>query len=126
MQYYKTDISKVLDKYKSDSIDREEAIRQACLAYDKEVAAPDADIVARREAFKERMTAYLDKYPQDIVNKFFEYWTSFKTPKSKLMLFEQQKSFNMGMRIATWYTNAQKFSRNTAMAKVVERRGYGK
>lgn len=111
MKYFKTDIAKVLESYKQDDISLEEAVQKACVAYDKEVSNPtEESIEDRRAAFKDRIRPFAEVYPAAMLEKFYTYWTGFKTPQAKLMEFEKAKTFNMAMRLRTWQENQKKFA----------------
>lgn len=118
MNIFVKDIEKILDKFKEGILDKEQAVREACLAFDKEMDNPSGDSVeTRMEQFKERMKPFAGQYPADMLAKFFDYWTGFKTPKSRQMHFEKQKTFKMGLRLKTWHENQIKFSRTIAMQR---------
>lgn len=122
MRYYKTDITKVLEGYKAGEYTLELAVQMACVAFEKESDRPEeATIEERKQAFLDRIKQFEGNYNSEQLTKFYTYWTSFKTPQSKLMHFEKQKTFNMGMRLATWVSNANKFLQNQAKAKVINR-----
>lgn len=127
MRYFKTEIEKILTDHKSGKIDTEEAVRKAILSFEKEVDNPmQEDIGVRKEAFRTRMLPFVDKYPADMLRKFFDHWTGFQSERSFKMLFEKQKVFQMGARLATWAQNAQRFARNSSRAAVTKKGPYGK
>lgn len=127
MRYFKTEIEKILTDHKSGKINLEDAVRKAILSFEKEIDNPmQDDVAARKQAFKDRLLPFVDKYPTEMLKKFFEHWTGFKSERSFQMLFEKQKVFQMGARLATWAQNAQRFSRNSSRAAVMGKGAYGK
>ncbi len=59
----------------------------------------------RRSAFVEDLKPYLAKYGREMLNRFYQYWTQVN-PGRKKMLFERQKAFEIGKRLATWRRNS--------------------
>lgn len=62
-------------------------------------------------------TTALNKYSNEMINDFIEYWTE-PDRKKKKMRFEGQKFFSMGRRLATWAKNEKKW--NTPKIKNIE------
>lgn len=124
MKNFKKDIELILLKIRNNaSYSVEAGIKDACIAYEKEVANPvEESVEDRKAAFKERMKPYSGMYDVNTLQKFYEYWTAFKTPKSKMMHFEKQKTFSMGMRLRTWKENQDRFLRERHKAAVLGRR----
>lgn len=59
------------------------------------------DIYKRRDIFKDKMKKYASKYPKDMLNSFYLYWTEANSDKSK-MRFEKQEVFEIGRRLSAW------------------------
>jgi len=55
----------------------------------------------RREKFFSEVGKYQDKYPVEMLNAFYSYWTE-ADGKGK-MRYEYQKIFEISKRLATWY-----------------------
>lgn len=62
----------------------------------------------RKEAFKERLTPYLEKYSKPMLREFFLYWTESGSNDRKLR-FEKEKTFDEARRLATWKKNEKRF-----------------
>lgn len=74
------------------------------------------NIQDRKADFKKSLTPFLEKYGNEILNEFYGYWTE-HGEKDKKMKFEKQKSFGISYRLATWFKNQQKFSKEKNSAK---------
>jgi hypothetical protein len=59
---------------------------------------------ARRQAFIEELRKYQGKYSNDLLNMFFTYWSEANKSFTK-MRFEMQKTFQIDLRLKTWYNN---------------------
>lgn len=55
----------------------------------------------RKQKFKEELDAYMQSYPADMLRDFFDYWTEMNKSKT-MMRFEQQKTWETRLRLATW------------------------
>jgi len=62
---------------------------------------------ARRQAFIEELRKYQGKYSNDLLNMFFTYWSEANKSFTK-MRFEMQKTFQIDLRLKTWYNNDRK------------------
>ncbi len=73
-------------------------------------------IFLRKEDFYKEIIAFKNhnpcKYPFGLFDKFFTYWTEENKSKSK-MRFEDQKFFDIGKRLATFWTNTSDQERET-------------
>lgn len=63
--------------------------------------AVSKSIEERDKEFQEKLKPFLDKYGKDTLNKFYLYWSQ-KNENGKKMLWEMQKVFDIGKRLATW------------------------
>ena len=61
----------------------------------------------KNETFKKELEPFLQKYPREMLNDFYLYWTE-KTPSGK-MRYEKQSAFSMGRRLATWSKNQARY-----------------
>ncbi len=59
---------------------------------------------ARKQAFIEELRKYQGKYSNDLLNMFFTYWSEANKSFTK-MRFEMQKTFQIDLRLKTWYNN---------------------
>ena len=55
----------------------------------------------RKQKFKEELDAYMQSYPADMLRDFFDYWTEMNKSRT-MMRFEQQKTWELRLRLATW------------------------
>ena len=78
------------------------------------------DIVARDEKFISDISEYKEKYHKDILNSFYLYWSE-KTPNGDKMKFELQKTFEISKRLATWFSNNNKFGNNKIKPQPLEK-----
>ncbi len=58
----------------------------------------------RRQAFIEELRKYQGIYSNDLLNDFFRYWAESNKTFTK-MRFEMQKTFQLDLRLKTWYNN---------------------
>lgn len=58
----------------------------------------------RDRIFYADIAKYKDKYPAEILRRFFDYWSE-RTPDGKKMKFEMEKTWETGKRLGTWYAN---------------------
>ena len=66
-------------------------------------------IEERKKIFFEKMRAAArPKYPQEMLESFFRYWTECNE-KGRKMRFEMQPVFDMKLRLATWKANGERF-----------------
>jgi len=55
----------------------------------------------REDAFKLDVSIFSGKYPEEMIQKFYNYWTEKNKSKTK-MRFELEKVFEISKRLATW------------------------
>ena len=55
----------------------------------------------RKQKFKDELEAYAQSYPADMLRDFFDYWTEMNKSRT-MMRFEQQKTWETRLRLATW------------------------
>ena len=58
----------------------------------------------RRQAFINELAKYKGIYPDEILRAFFYYWSECNKSFTK-MRFEMQKTFQIDLRLKTWYNN---------------------
>jgi hypothetical protein len=71
-------------------------------------AAKKTSVQEVKEALKEKMGEYKDKYPREMLNEFFLYWTESSQTKKDRLRYQDEKYFDVGRRLATWNKNATK------------------
>ncbi len=55
----------------------------------------------RKESFRCALRPFVQKYGSRMIGKFFDYWSEMNPSKTK-MRFEQQKTWELGKRLAYW------------------------
>ena len=59
---------------------------------------------ARRQAFVDELAKYKGTYPDEMLRGFYFYWSEANKSFTK-MRFEMQKTFQIDLRLKTWYNN---------------------
>ena len=74
-------------------------------------ATPKKTIEQRKEEFglKIKESGAVEKYGREMCLKFFNYWTE-HGDSDKKMRFEKQKSFDIKLRLATWYERDKQYA----------------
>ena len=98
-------------KVKKNKIKEKEDIKE------KEIIAADAapptqNIENRKNIFYNSLVPFVDQYGAEMVREFFDYWSEFNRSKTK-MRFEQQPTWEVGKRLATWARHDSKFGKRT-------------
>lgn len=77
----------------------------------KEAAAKAATntIEKRKTDFYESLKPFLNKYPKEMLRKFFDYWSEMNKSRTK-MRYEQEKTWETSKRLAMWASRDNKFS----------------
>ena len=79
---------------------------------DSEAKAASNNIEKRKEEFYESLKPYLNKYPKEMLRKFFDYWSEMNKSRTK-MRFEGEKTWETSKRLATWASRDNNFKSNT-------------
>ena len=76
--------------------------------------------------FAEALWLHLDKYNEEMLNEFYDYWTEMNLNGRK-MRFEKEKTFDLGRRLARWYQNSKKWGKESKPMSLAEkmRKQYG-
>ena len=76
------------------------------------------DIIKKREIkFKSEVFEYLEKYSEEMLNKFCNYWTELNKSKTK-MRFELERVFEISKRLATWSSRDNNFKKTTNTSEI--------
>ena len=67
----------------------------------RKLAAAKAATLSRKDAFYKSLVPYVERYGRDMVRNFFDYWSEMNKSETK-MRFEQQTTWEVGKRLATW------------------------
>jgi hypothetical protein len=62
----------------------------------------------RARAFYDRLVPYVGKYSREMIRAFYDYWSEANSDHSQ-MRFEKQPTFNLAMRLATWYKREKQY-----------------
>ena len=75
----------------------------------KDEAVASTPIDVRKKDFYDSLVPFVEKYTKEIIRSFFDYWTEMNKSKTK-MRFEQQKTWELEKRLATWKRNEEKWN----------------
>lgn len=70
---------------------------------------PKNDFVIREQQFYNSLAKYVETYGKEMVRKFYDYWREPNKSKSK-MRWEQERTWDLGLRLKKWETNDFKFN----------------
>lgn len=59
-------------------------------------------IEEKEKEFREKVYAFKDKYPVQMLDAFINYWAQKVSENGNKMLYESQKAFEISRRLATW------------------------
>jgi uncharacterized protein YdaU (DUF1376 family) len=65
-------------------------------------------IETRKQVFFETLKPYISKYGQEMINRFYDYWTE-TNESGKKFRQESEKFWDLPKRLATWHSRNQKF-----------------
>lgn len=65
-------------------------------------------IETRKQVFLETLKPYISKYGQEMINRFYDYWTE-TNESGKKFRQESEKFWDLPKRLATWHSRNQKF-----------------
>lgn len=66
--------------------------------------AAKAATLKRKEEFKISLSPYVEKYGKEMIRAFFNYWSELNKSETR-MRYEMQKTWEVGLRLATWAKN---------------------
>jgi len=67
----------------------------------KKKDAARAATIIRREEFLNSLNEYREKYPSEMIDRFFDYWSEMNRSQTK-MLFEMKETWELAGRLRTW------------------------
>lgn len=70
-----------------------------------------AATLSRKKVFYQSLVPFLEKYPKEMIRNFFDYWSEMNKSCTK-MRFEQQPTWELTLRLATWASKDNQFNRN--------------
>lgn len=70
------------------------------------------EIKVKENKFKEQFQPFLKKYPKEMLNEFFRYWSEPNKSKTKLR-WEMETTWDIGRRLSRWASNDSKFEKKT-------------
>lgn len=77
-----------------------------------------AATLSRKEDFKQSLIPFVEKYGKDMIRSFFDYWSEMNKSCTK-MRFEQQPTWEVVKRLATWASRESGWSRTKADTGVI-------
>ena len=83
-----------------------ESIESGCTA----VAVPLPSLEANRDKFISSLTPYLDRYPQQMLDDFADYWTEPNKSRTR-MRYQLEKTWDTARRLATWAKRENEWQR---------------
>ena len=87
---------------------KEKITHKSVHAYEK---TPEEKLAERRQQFLASLTPYHERYGQEMVTQFGDYWTEPNRSLTK-MRFELQRTWSTKLRLATWARNDKTFTHN--------------
>ena len=63
----------------------------------------------RKKVFALRVAEFKDKYPDEMLRKFFEYWSEMNKSGSQ-MRWEMERTWELGKRLVTWASRTKDFN----------------
>lgn len=78
-------------------------------------AAAIAATLSRKDAFGQSLIPFVGKYGKDMIRAFFDYWSEMNKSCTK-MRFEQQPTWEIAKRLATWASKDKQFNQNERTA----------
>lgn len=70
-----------------------------------------AATLSRKEDFYQSLVPFVGKYEKDMIRAFFDYWSEMNKSCTK-MRFEQQPTWEVAKRLATWASRNNQFNRD--------------
>ena len=70
-----------------------------------------AATLSRKEKFYQSLIPFVEKYGKDMIRAFFNYWSEMNKSCTK-MRFEQQPTWEIAKRLATWASRDKQFNQN--------------
>lgn len=70
-----------------------------------------AATLSRKEDFYQSLVPFVGKYPKEMIREFFDYWSEMNKSCTK-MRFEQQPTWEVAKRLATWASKDNQYYRN--------------
>lgn len=74
-----------------------------------------AATLSRKEKFYQSLVPFAGKYPKDMIDAFFGYWSEMNKSCTK-MRFEQQPTWETARRLATWASRDKNFNQHERTA----------
>lgn len=68
-------------------------------------------LLSRKESFYQSLIPFAEKYPKEMISAFFDYWSEMNKSQTK-MRFEQQPTWEVAKRLATWAKRDKTYENN--------------
>lgn len=79
----------------------------------------------RKKAFMEECKTFGDKYDNEMINSFYNYWAQ-ENRSGRKMLFEMQKTWNTAMRLKNWENRSYQYDNEAAKLRLERAKAKGK
>jgi len=66
-------------------------------------------LIERKREFKASLVPYIEKYGEQMIVKFFDFWTE-HTTNARKMRWEKQKTWDLKLRLNTWSSRQKQYS----------------
>lgn len=80
-------------------------------------AAP-TDLKKKKKDFYETLLPFVNKYPKDMLRKFYDYWSESNKSRTKLR-YELEKTWEVSKRLATWASRDNGFKPSMEIGTVL-------
>lgn len=80
-------------------------------------AAP-IDLDKKRKVFYDSLLPFVDKYPKDMLRRFYDYWSEANKSRTKLR-YELEKTWEVSKRLATWASRDNGFKPSMEIGTVL-------
>lgn len=94
-------------EYNDNVNDNKETLPKGRAKKDAALAAT----LSRKDAFGQSLIPFMEKYGKDMIRAFFNYWSEMNKSCTK-MRFEQQPTWEVAKRLATWASKDNQYYRN--------------
>lgn len=108
----------VFEQPKRPFADTDNADTQNSIQISKEVIKEriNKNTLSKSEKFKSDVFSY--KYPKEMLNDFYFYWSEPKSKTNNKMRWEYQPTFEISRRLKTWAKREKSFNKKQTMSKI--------
>ena len=108
----------VFEQPKRPFADTDNADTQNSIQISKEVIKEriNKNTLSKSEKFKSEVFSY--KYPKEMLNDFYFYWSEPKSKTNNKMRWEYQPTFEISRRLKTWAKREKSYNKKQTMSKI--------